>query len=96
MVKDNHWKGLRASGRTLREALTEAAAEPGRRPADLDRGARITLHGAVLAGGTGDDASYGGTGTDQIYAGDGNDSSFGDEGNDLVYGGLGNDLLGKT
>lgn len=26
MVKDNHWQGLRASGRTLREALAEAAA----------------------------------------------------------------------
>lgn len=26
MVKDNHWQGLRASGRTLRAALAEAAA----------------------------------------------------------------------
>ena len=26
MVKDNHWRGMRASGRTLREALASAAA----------------------------------------------------------------------
>jgi len=51
MVKDNHWQGLRASGRTLRDALAEAAAS-GVHGLQIEVEAVEQLDEAVAAGAT--------------------------------------------
>lgn len=51
MVKDNHWQGLRASGRTLRDALADAAAT-GVQGLQVEVEAVAQLDEAVAAGAT--------------------------------------------
>jgi nicotinate-nucleotide pyrophosphorylase (carboxylating) len=51
MVKDNHWQGLRAGGRALRDALAEAAAQ-GRTGLQVEVESVDQLDEAVAAGAT--------------------------------------------
>jgi hypothetical protein len=53
----------------------------------------LSIPGAYINGGPGDDTIFGGPGNDTLIGGAGNDSIFGEAGNDSLYGGFGNDTL---